>query len=69
MKFDDLISQIYNIDLEEHENRTAATDMLEKNLRNPLFASRFPPKAHVCLEGMHFILFFQMISISWYVYA
>jgi hypothetical protein len=58
-KFDDLISQVYDIDLEDDENRAAATKLLEENLHNPLFASRFPPKAHVCLEGMY------LYSVTW----
>jgi hypothetical protein len=58
-KFDDLISQVYDIDLEDDENRTAATKLLEENLQKPLFASRFPPKAHVCLEGMY------LYTVTW----
>jgi hypothetical protein len=66
-KFDDLISQIYDIDLEDDENRTAANKLLEEALQNPLFASRFPPKAHVCLEGMN--LYSVALSMSQHTYT
>jgi hypothetical protein len=59
----DLITQVYDIDLEDDENRTTATNLLKENLQNPLFASRFPPKAHVCMEGMDIRLVMWM-SIS-----
>jgi hypothetical protein len=59
-KFDDLISQVYDIDLEDDENRATVTNLLEENIQNPLFASRFPPKAHVCMEGMDVYLVMWM---------
>jgi hypothetical protein len=62
-KFDDLISQVYDIDLEDDENRAAATNLLKENLQDPLFASRFPPKAHVCMEGMD-VYFVMWMSIA-----
>jgi len=51
-KFDDLITQIYDDDLEEDENRKVAECELEKKFRKPLFGYRFPPRAHVCMEDL-----------------
>ena len=51
-KFDDLITQVYNYDLEEAENREVADHELEDKFRKPLFGYRFPPRGHVCMEGM-----------------
>ncbi|KAJ3517594.1 hypothetical protein NLJ89_g413 [Agrocybe chaxingu] len=52
-KFDDLINQVYDDDLEEDQNREAADRLLKDNLRAPLFGYKFPPRADVCLEDMH----------------
>ncbi|KAG6904186.1 hypothetical protein DXG01_011992, partial [Tephrocybe rancida] len=53
MKFDDFISQVFDIDLDDDENRTAAETKLAE-LQAPLFKCKFPPRAGVCLEDMHF---------------
>ncbi|KAH9029953.1 hypothetical protein EDB85DRAFT_2074375 [Lactarius pseudohatsudake] len=50
-KFDHLISQVYDADLEEDENREVAERLLKDSLRAPLFEYKFPPRADVCLEG------------------
>ncbi|KAG6886692.1 hypothetical protein C0995_005811 [Termitomyces sp. Mi166 len=51
-KFDDLINQVYDSDLDEDENRKAAQDKLNE-LKAPLFNDyKFPPRAGICLEGM-----------------
>ncbi|KAI9428856.1 hypothetical protein H4582DRAFT_2105768 [Lactarius indigo] len=52
-KFDHLISQVYDIDLEDDENRQVAESLLKNKLRAPLFEYKFPPRADVCLEDMH----------------
>ena len=50
-KFDDLITQIYNIDLDEDVNRQNAEEEVEKKFRKPLYEYSFPPRADVCFEG------------------
>ena len=57
-KFDDLITQVYDMDLEDDENRKAAEQALEEGFRVPLFAFADPPKASVYLECMHEFFFF-----------
>ncbi|KAH9061747.1 hypothetical protein EDB83DRAFT_2520179 [Lactarius deliciosus] len=54
-KFDHLISQVYNADLEEDKNREVAERTLKDSLRAPLFEYNFPPRADVCLEGAFLI--------------
>ncbi|KAG6905304.1 hypothetical protein DXG01_003580, partial [Tephrocybe rancida] len=49
-KFDDFINQVFDIDLDDDENRTAAGTKLAE-LQAPLFKCKFPPRAGVCLEG------------------
>ena len=49
-KFDDLITQVYDMDLADDENRKAADQVLEEDFRIPLFGYKNPPKASVCLE-------------------
>ncbi|KAI9433695.1 GTP-binding protein, partial [Lactarius indigo] len=50
-KFDFLISQVYDIDLDDDKNRQEAERLLKDELRAPLFEYKFPPRADVCLEG------------------
>ncbi|KAI9431702.1 hypothetical protein H4582DRAFT_1858678 [Lactarius indigo] len=50
-KFDHLISQVYDIDLDDDKNRQVAESLLKDKLRAPLFEYKFPPRADVCLEG------------------
>ncbi|KAG6913486.1 hypothetical protein DXG01_006493, partial [Tephrocybe rancida] len=53
-KFNDFINQVFDIDLDDDdENRTAAGTKLAE-LQAPLFKCKFPPRAGVCLEDMHF---------------
>ncbi|KAI9429134.1 GTP-binding protein [Lactarius indigo] len=52
-KFDHLISQVYDIDLDDDKNRQVAENVLKDKLRAPLFKYKFPPRADVCLEDMH----------------
>jgi len=56
-KFDDLISQVYDMDLEEEENCQAALQALENKFRKPLDEYDYPPRAYVRFEGM-----FRLIS-------
>ncbi|KAG6914223.1 hypothetical protein DXG01_001677, partial [Tephrocybe rancida] len=51
-KFDDFITQVFDIDLDNDENRTAAEQKLAE-LQAPLFKCKFPPRAGVYLEDMH----------------
>ena len=52
-KFDDLMTQIYNIDLDDDVNRQNAEEQVEKNFRKPLYEFIFPPRADVCFEGKY----------------
>ncbi|KIK50060.1 hypothetical protein GYMLUDRAFT_253307 [Collybiopsis luxurians FD-317 M1] len=51
-KFDDLVNQIYDPDMEEEQNCEAAMDYLLEKFKKPLLQCRFPPKAHLVLKGM-----------------
>ncbi|KAK7442499.1 hypothetical protein VKT23_016097 [Stygiomarasmius scandens] len=51
-KFDDLVNQVYDIELEDEENRQNAIKCLEEKFEQPLDTCKFPPKAHLHLEGM-----------------
>ena len=62
-KFDDLITQIYNEDLEEEANRRAADRELQSKFQVPLMGYKFPPKADVCMEGTLKLLFGPFISL------
>ena len=50
-KFDDLMTQIYNIDLDDDVNRQNAEEQVEEKFRKPLYGYAFPPRADVCFEG------------------
>jgi hypothetical protein len=52
-KFDDLITQVYNDELDEQGNRIVAENELEKKFRKPLDGFKFPPRAHVRMEGAY----------------
>ncbi|KAG6905724.1 hypothetical protein DXG01_001127 [Tephrocybe rancida] len=52
-KFDDFINQVFDIDLDDDENHIAAKTKLAE-LQAPLFKCKFPPRAGVYLEEMHF---------------
>jgi hypothetical protein len=51
MKFDDLISQVYNRKLKMTENRQAALAVLKAKFQTPLGEFKFPPSAYVRLES------------------
>ena len=50
-KFDDLMSQIYDIDQDDDANRKNAEEEVEKKFRKPLYEYTFRPLADVCFEG------------------
>ena len=50
-KFDDLMTQIYDIDQDDDVNRRIAEDQVEIFFRKPLYEYAFPPRADVCFEG------------------
>ena len=52
-KFDDLITQVYNEELDEQGNRKAAENELERKFQKPLDGLKFPPRAHVRMEGAY----------------
>jgi len=52
-KFDDLVNQVYDMELEDGENRQNAIKCLEDKFEQPLDTCKFPPKAHLHLEGMY----------------
>ena len=52
-KFDDLITQVYDEELDEQENRDVAEIVLEKKFQKPLDGFKFPPRAHVRMEGAY----------------
>ena len=49
-KFDDLITQIYDIEKDD-ENCRNAEEEVEIKFRKPLYEYAFPPHADVCFEG------------------
>ena len=56
MKFDDLITQVFNRKKDRKENITNALDTLEKKFKQPLSGYKFPPRAYVCFEGRSFVI-------------
>ena len=51
-KFDDLITQIYDDELGEEENRQMAEAELQKKFREPLEGHKYPPRAYLRVEGI-----------------
>ena len=51
-KFDDLITQVYDMDIGEEENIQVACATLEKKFEMPLRDYKFPPRAYVRFECM-----------------
>ncbi|KAG6906528.1 hypothetical protein DXG01_013461 [Tephrocybe rancida] len=60
-KFDDFINQVFDIDLDDDENRTTAEKKLAE-LQAPLFKCKFPPRAGVCLEGATYHMNLTQVS-------
>jgi hypothetical protein len=51
MKFDDLITQVFDRQKDKQENTKNALDTLEKKFKQPLGSYKFHPHAYVCFEG------------------
>ena len=52
-KFDDLMTQIYDIDKEDDVNRQYVEEQVEKKFRKPFYEYIFPPHADVCFKGKY----------------
>jgi len=63
-KFDDLINQVYDMDLEEEENREAALQALENKFRKLLDEYNYPPRAYVHFEGMFCLISAQSVDLK-----
>jgi len=55
-KFDDLITQVYDRNKEDEENRKVACATLEKKFEKPLKGYKFPPHAYVRFECVSLLL-------------
>jgi len=55
-KFDDLITQVYDMNEEDEKNREVARATLEKKFEKPLKDYKFPPRAYVRFECMSLLL-------------
>jgi len=55
-KFDDLITQVYDMNKGDEENREVARATLEKKFENPLKGYKFPPRTYVRFECMSLLL-------------
>ena len=62
-KFDDLMSQIYDIDEDDEVNRQNALEQVERNFRKPLYELAFQPRADVCFEGKSWLISRQGYTI------
>ena len=51
-KFDDLITQIYDEERDEEENRQIAETELQKKFQKPLENYKYPPRAYLRMEGI-----------------
>jgi hypothetical protein len=56
MKFDDLITQVFDRDKEEEVNRGVACATLEEKFEKPLKGYKFPPRAYMQFECMSLLL-------------
>lgn len=59
-KFDDLITQLYDLDREE-EIRADACKVVKEKFETPLKATKDGPKAYVCFEGAFRSIIFQLL--------
>ena len=55
MKYDDLITQVYDRGKKDKENREVACATLEEKFKKPLKGYKFPPHAYVQFECMSFL--------------
>jgi len=51
MKFDDLITQVFDMEKDKIENTKNALDTLDKKFKQPLSGYKFPPRAYVRFTG------------------
>ena len=51
MKFDDLITQVFDMEKDEIENTKNALDTLDKKFKQPLSSYKLAPHAYVRLKG------------------
>ena len=61
-KFDDLITQVYDDELDEQENREAAENELKTKFQKPLDGFKFPPRAHVRMEGVYKVISWRLVD-------
>ena len=61
-KFDDLITQVYDDELDEQENREAAENELKTKFQKPLDGFKFPPRAHVRMEGVYKVTSWRLVD-------
>jgi hypothetical protein len=61
-KFDDLMTQIYDINQDDDVNRQNAEEQVEKKFRKPLYEYSFPPRADVCFEGKCWLILHQIVD-------
>jgi hypothetical protein len=61
-KFDDLMTQIYDINQDDDVNRQNAEEQVEQRFRKPLYEFAFPPRADVCFEGKYWLISCQGID-------
>ena len=51
MKFDDLITQVFDRNKKQEENTKIALETLEERFEQPLRGFKFPPHAYMRFEG------------------
>jgi len=56
MKFDDLITQVFDRKKDKAENNKTALDTLEKEFQQPLSSYKCPPRAYMRFEGRPFVI-------------
>jgi len=53
--------QIYDMDIDDDENRQFAEAEVENKFRKPLRSYAFPPRADVCFEGKYWLILRQSV--------
>jgi len=66
MKFDDLITQVFDRNKNPEENINQALNTLEKKFKQPLTSYKFPPRAYVRFEGRPFDM--QQLTLGLMLY-
>ena len=62
-KFDDLITQIYDMNKEDEKNREVACATLENKFKKPLKGYKFPPCTYVQIECMCLLLYQLILGL------